>query len=108
MKTMFLKNKTVQKRLWEIAVVTRRLKTVYENEVRKLKHDAEDIQARCKHEQVKYMADPAGDSDSWWCCEVCDYMSRMKIEPDEKRACKVVKKNRDYATRYFQDRNIGV
>lgn len=89
MTTPFLKNKTVEKRLAAIAVTQRSLGVVYDREVRKLKSKSADIRSRCKHEHVRYIPDAAGGSDSWWCCQVCGYESRMKIEANPQRAKEV-------------------
>ena len=82
----FLSNTTIRSRVGKIQQVIDRMTKVYEREKRGLKFQIEDIQSRCRHDQIKVVY---RHSDDEHVCRICGFTSGFPIRADEERAKEV-------------------
>jgi len=64
--------RNLKSRINEINRQIESVKVFYDNELKKLKADKEQIQNQCDHPVFSFFGDPSGGNDSFNKCDVCE------------------------------------
>lgn len=65
--------KTIRQLRYEIERRMTTLLKKYREDEQALMQELRDLQKKCPHDKFEYHGDPAGGSDSFHCCDDCDY-----------------------------------